>query len=133
MKKVSVIVPVYNTEQYLKKCIESLLNQTLEEIEIVIVNDGSTDHSKQILEEYANNYKDKVKLFSKENGGQASVNASFVAIRFSNTFFGTIPLSSASITSAASRRLSPFCNSFFSSSRSAPYRLISFLTVAVSS
>lgn len=37
MKKVSVIVPVYNTEQYLKKCIESLLNQTLEEIEIVIV------------------------------------------------------------------------------------------------
>ena len=72
MKKVSVIVPVYNTEQYLKKCIESLLNQTLEEIEIVIVNDGSTDHSKQILEEYANNYKDKVKLFSKENGGQAS-------------------------------------------------------------
>ncbi|MGE9860832.1 glycosyltransferase family 2 protein [Lachnospiraceae bacterium SGI.256] len=72
MKKVSVIVPVYNTEKFLRKCIDSLLNQTLEEIEIVIVDDGSTDHSKQILEEYAQRYQDKIKLYTKANGGQAS-------------------------------------------------------------
>lgn len=72
MKKVSVIVPVYNTEKFLRKCIDSLLNQTLEEIEIVIVDDGSTDYSKQILEEYAQRYQDKIKLYTKANGGQAS-------------------------------------------------------------
>ena len=51
--KVSVIIPVYNTEDYLKECIESLVNQTLREIEILIVNDGSTDSSLKILEKYA--------------------------------------------------------------------------------
>lgn len=52
MVKVSVIIPVYNAEKYLRQCLESLINQTLKEIEIICVNDGSTDHSLQILREY---------------------------------------------------------------------------------
>ena len=54
--KVSVIVPVYNTEKYLKKCLDSLINQTLSNVEIIAVNDGSTDGSPAILEQYAKSY-----------------------------------------------------------------------------
>lgn len=71
MKNVSVIVPVYNTERYLRRCIDSLLNQTLPEIEIIAVDDGSTDTSPAILDEYAAKH-DNVIVFHKENGGQAS-------------------------------------------------------------
>ena len=46
MIKVSIIVPVYNVEQYIEKCLDTLVNQTLQEIEIIIVNDGSTDGTK---------------------------------------------------------------------------------------
>lgn len=70
--KVSVIVPVYNTEKYLEKCLDSLLNQTLEEIEIVAVNDGSPDGCRDILEKYRVMYPEKVVVIHKENGGQAS-------------------------------------------------------------
>ena len=70
--KVSVIVPVYNTEKYLTKCLDSLLNQTLDEIEIVAVNDGSPDSSGEILEEYKKQYPEKIVVIHKENGGQAS-------------------------------------------------------------
>lgn len=69
--KVSISVPVYNTEKYLRQCLDSLINQTLHDIEIVIVNDGSTDSSVSICNEYAE--KDsRIKLISKENGGLAS-------------------------------------------------------------
>lgn len=50
--KISVIVPVYNTEKYLSKCLDSILNQTLKEIEVIVVNDGSKDNSQEIIEEY---------------------------------------------------------------------------------
>ena len=50
---ISVIVPVYNTESYLKKCIESIINQTFRNIEIILVDDGSTDTSAEILADYA--------------------------------------------------------------------------------
>lgn len=66
--KVSVIVPVYNTAQYLPKCLESLLNQTLDEIEIIVVNDGSTDDSQQIIDEFAKS-NSKIKAYQKPNGG----------------------------------------------------------------
>lgn len=52
MIKISVIVPVYNTAKYLKKCLDSLVNQTLHDIEIIVINDCSTDNSKEIIEEY---------------------------------------------------------------------------------
>ena len=72
MKKVSVIIPVYNAEKFLVKCIESLVKQTLEEIELIFINDGSTDLSLQILKKYERNFPQKVIVYSKENGGQAS-------------------------------------------------------------
>lgn len=53
MTKVSVIVPVYNSEKYLKRCLDSLLNQTLKELEIIVVNDGSTDNSLAIIQNYS--------------------------------------------------------------------------------
>lgn len=72
MKKVSVIVPVYNAQKYLRKCAESLVHQTLDDIELIFVNDGSTDRSLEILEEYRTAFPEKVVVISKENGGQAS-------------------------------------------------------------
>lgn len=72
MKKVSVIIPAYNTESYMSECLESLVHQTLEEIEIIIVDDGSKDNTLQILKEYEKEYPEKVRVFHKENGGQAS-------------------------------------------------------------
>lgn len=69
--KVSLVIPIYNSEAYLARCLDSLLNQTLKEIEIVCVNDGSTDKSEDILMEYANKYPN-VKVFKKENGGCGS-------------------------------------------------------------
>ncbi|MGI6010624.1 MAG: bifunctional glycosyltransferase/CDP-glycerol:glycerophosphate glycerophosphotransferase [Ruminococcus sp.] len=69
MCKVSIIVPVYNVERYLRNCMESLVNQTLDDIEIIAVNDGSPDNSLAILEEYEQQYKEKVKVFSIENHG----------------------------------------------------------------
>lgn len=69
--KVSVIVPVYNVEKYLSKCIDSIINQTLSNIEIILVNDGSTDNSGKIIDEYAK--KDsRIKVIHKKNGGQGS-------------------------------------------------------------
>lgn len=69
MPKVSVIVPVYNVEKYLIKSLDSLVNQTLEDIEIIVVNDGSTDNSKKIIEVYKEKYQDKIKYLEKPNGG----------------------------------------------------------------
>ena len=69
MLKISVIVPVYQVEKYLSKCLSSLVNQTLESIEIIIVDDGSRDNSAQIIKEFSNKYPQKIKSFYKENGG----------------------------------------------------------------
>lgn len=66
--KVSVIVPIYNVEKYLRKCVDSLLSQTLKEIEIVLVDDGSPDASGEIADEYQKKYSN-VKTIHRENGG----------------------------------------------------------------
>ena len=67
--KISVIIPVYNVEKYLSECLDSVISQTLKDIEIICVNDGSTDNSLQILKEYAS--KDtRIKIIDKENEGQ---------------------------------------------------------------
>ena len=67
--KISVIVPVYNVENYLEKCLSSLVNQTLQEIEILVINDGSTDNSQKIIEVFQSKFPQKIKTFAKENGG----------------------------------------------------------------
>ena len=56
MKKISIVVPVYNAERYIAKCIDSLLNQTYKNIEIILVNDGSNDSSEEIIETYIKKY-----------------------------------------------------------------------------
>lgn len=79
MVKVSVVVPVYNVQKYLKKCLDSIVNQTLKEIEIICVDDGSTDSSGEILDQYA--AKDKrVRVIHKKNTGYGnSMNIGFAA------------------------------------------------------
>ncbi|WP_314991060.1 glycosyltransferase [uncultured Gemella sp.] len=66
--KVSVVVPVYNVEKYLKRCLDSIVNQTYKNIEIILVNDGSKDNSRDICEEYEKNY-ENVSLIDQANGG----------------------------------------------------------------
>jgi glycosyltransferase involved in cell wall biosynthesis len=68
---VSIIVPLYNVEKYLRECVDSLINQTLHDIEIVLVDDGSTDSSGKICDEYAL-ADSRVRVIHKANGGQAS-------------------------------------------------------------
>ena len=53
MSKISVVVPVYNTEKFLRRCLDSIINQTLRDIEIICINDGSLDNSLEILQNYA--------------------------------------------------------------------------------
>lgn len=72
MPKFSLIVPVYNTELYLEKCIDSILNQTYNDYEIIIVNDGSTDGSKKMINKYCKEFPSKIKSIHKKNGGLSS-------------------------------------------------------------
>ena len=65
---ISIIVPVYNTENYLEKCLYSLVNQTYKNIEIVVVNDGSKDNTDEICKSFGK----KIKYIKKENGGVAT-------------------------------------------------------------
>ena len=69
MPKVSIIVPVYNTEKYLEKCLNSLVNQSLQDIEILVVNEGSIDNSEEIINKFKTNYPNKIIYLKKENGG----------------------------------------------------------------
>ena len=69
MPKVSIIVPAYNVEDYIEKCLNSLVNQTLQDIEIIVVNDGSKDSTKEKILEFCNKYKNKIKYLEKENRG----------------------------------------------------------------
>ena len=73
--KVSIIVPVYNEKEYLHECLDSLINQTLEDIEIICVDDGSKDNSGEILEDYAEKDKErmKVKIFKEKIKSKKSI------------------------------------------------------------
>lgn len=71
MAEVSIIVPVYNVESYLSMCLDSIINQTFEDIEIICINDGSTDRSALILEQYRK-FDSRIKIINKENGGLSS-------------------------------------------------------------
>ena len=68
LNKVSIVIPVYNSEIFLKESMDSILNQSYKNIEVIVVNDGSTDNSQQILEEYSN----KITVINQKNSGLAS-------------------------------------------------------------
>ena len=66
---ISVIVPVYNVEKYLQRCVDSILKQTISNYEIILVDDGATDTSGLICDEYAKKYPDTIRVYHKKNGG----------------------------------------------------------------
>lgn len=68
---ISIIVPIYNTEKYLRQCLDSIINQTYTNFEVLLVNDGSTDSSGMICQEYVEN-DSRFRYFEKENGGASS-------------------------------------------------------------
>ena len=68
MINVSIVIPVYNVEKYLKQCLESVVNQTLDKIEVICINDGSTDNSLNILKEYEKKYNNII-IIDQENKG----------------------------------------------------------------
>ena len=86
MVSLSVIVPIYNTSKYLSKCLDSIVNQTLHDMEIICVNDGSTDNSLDILHKYAEN-DCRIKIINKENGGHVS--ARKAGLRIANSRYVT--------------------------------------------
>lgn len=68
---ISVIIPVYNVESYLKRCLDSVINQSYQDLEIILIDDGSTDNSSKICDEYASN-DPRVIVIHKQNAGQAA-------------------------------------------------------------
>ena len=68
-KRLSIIVPIYNVEKYLAECLDSLVNQNIDNYEIILVNDGSTDNSQKIIDDYASKHPEIIKPLIKENGG----------------------------------------------------------------
>lgn len=73
MKKISVIVPVYNVEKYIEKCLQSLSKQTMQDFEIIIVNDGTKDNSEKVIKKHIEEHQElDIKYLKKENGGLAS-------------------------------------------------------------
>lgn len=69
MDKISVVVPIYNAEKYLEKCINSIIKQTHKNLEIILINDGSTDNSLNIINTFYQKHKDKIKVISRNNKG----------------------------------------------------------------
>ena len=65
-KDISIIVPIYNAEKYLNKCIDSIIHQTKKELEIILINDGSTDDSENIIKQYDDR---RIKYFKNKNQG----------------------------------------------------------------
>lgn len=68
--KLSIIMPVYNAEKYLEKCLDSLVEQSLDDYELILINDGSKDGSQDIIESYVNQYPQLIRAVTVENGGQ---------------------------------------------------------------
>ncbi len=71
MPKASIIIPVYNAEKTIKYCLESILNQTFQDFEIIVINDGSKDNSQRIIESYKKKYPQKFRVYKQENKGVA--------------------------------------------------------------
>jgi len=85
--KISIVIPVYNVEKYLAECLDSVVNQTMREIQIICVNDGSPDNSRAILQEYADR-DSRIEIIDKPNGGLSSArNAAYPSINGKYTMF----------------------------------------------
>ena len=69
MKKISVIVPIYNVEKYIKRCLDSILMQKYQNLELILINDGSTDNVEEIIKTYIEKYPNIIKYIKKENTG----------------------------------------------------------------
>ncbi len=113
--KVAIIVPIYNVEKYLKDCLDSLINQTYKNLEIVLVDDGSTDKSIEIAKAYFD--KDcRITLICKSNGGQGS--ARNVGIEYLSSGFKILPLSSINnvfVSKGSLKTTAPSHNAFVDS------------------
>lgn len=72
MPEIDIVIPVYNVEKYLEHCLDSIFSQSFQNFRIIAVNDGSTDQSGKILEDYVKKYPGKIEVITKENGGQSS-------------------------------------------------------------
>lgn len=82
MSSISIVVPVYNTEKYLDKCISSILNQTFTDFELILVNDGSTDNSIDILKKYKN-IDSRVVIIDKKNEGSIKARKELKSLKVS--------------------------------------------------
>ena len=72
MPDISIIIPIYNATDYLTKCLNSILAQSIRELEVILINDGSTDASENIIDDYVHNYPNIFRKINKENGDQGS-------------------------------------------------------------
>ena len=72
MNKLTIVVAIYNVEDYIEKCIETLLNQDYDNYKILLINDGSTDKSEELCLKYQKEYPEKIEVYTKENGGLSS-------------------------------------------------------------
>ena len=79
--KVSMVIPAYNAENYVARCIDNVLAQTQPDVEIVVVNDGSTDHTKEIIDWYAEKYANVVALYQENRGAATARN---IGIEYAN-------------------------------------------------
>ena len=86
-KKISIIVPIYNAERFLSSTLDSLVKQTMHDIDIICINDGSTDKSLEICERYQSQFPELIRIFSKPNGGIADAR-NFGLSKVIGTYFG---------------------------------------------
>ena len=107
MKKVSIIIPIYNVEKYLTKCIDSVENQKYDNVEVILVNDGSTDNSEKIIKQYESKY-DNIKYIKKENGGLSE--ARNVGVKHSTGDYICFIDSDDYVSSSLLQNLEPYIN-----------------------
>ncbi|MCM1179168.1 MAG: glycosyltransferase [Clostridium sp.] len=70
--EVSIVIPAYNVEKYVRECLDSIIKQTFQDFEVIIINDGSTDGTLDILREYEASYTDRITVVTQENAGQSN-------------------------------------------------------------
>ena len=73
MPKVSIIIPMYNVENYIETCLDSVMNQTMKDYEVIVIDDGSVDYSYEKALEYQKRYPQQMQVFKQQNAGQGAV------------------------------------------------------------